>query len=180
MAQLRAMRAVDALRWWFDAALRWWFKPPPAATRVTKVYAFNLGDPDDGFHEQLAWDPESFSGAGWTCQTSFEKARLEIRIVAKGRKRRVVLYPGDLCDTDFPTHAHAIVIQALFVAKEHATSMNVTKRVQKYLGNDLRSVHDMFPFDDHTDNADRFSHVRVVDLGMTVKDLEVVVPLALT
>ena len=166
-----AHRMADFAHRMADAALRWWYKPPSAATKITKVYAFNLGDPDDGFHEQLDWDPAAFAGAGWACQTSFERARLEIRLIAKGRKRRVVLYPGDLCDPEFPPHAHAIVIQALFVAKKHATSMDVTRRVQKYLGNDLRSVHDMFPFDDHTDNAERFSHVRIIDLGMTVKDL---------
>lgn len=159
-----------------DRLARWWYGPPPAR-RVVKVIAFNEGDPVHGFHEYLKWDPDQLYGVSWEAAvralTGFPESRLEIRLVEGYRKRRVVLYPGEILDTDFPKSDRPLVISAKLVPVpgSGAVGMDVTRRIQKYLGNDLRSVHDMFPFDDAEDNATRFSHVRILNLALTVVDM---------
>ena len=159
-----------------DRLARWWYGPPPAR-RVAKVIAFNEGDPVHGFHEYLTWDPDEFRGVAWQSAvralTGFPESRLEIRLVEGYRKRRVVVYPGEILDTDFPISQRPLVMSAQLVpvAGSGATGMNVTRRIQKYLGNDLRSAHDMFPFDDAEDNAQRFSHVRILNLALTIVDM---------
>lgn len=154
-----------------DAVLRWWFRSKQCAV---KAYAFNAGDPGDGFHAPVTFDPEAWAGLGWEDsvqhQTGFAKARVEVRLVNGTKKRRVVLYPGDPCDPTFPDPVTKVIIHACLVPRADATAMDVTRRVQKYMGNPLRDVRHMFPFDDHTDNMQRFESIRVVDIdfGITV------------
>ena len=162
---------------WIDVALRWWYGSPDKGTRVKTVIAFNLGDPVYGFMRYLAWDPEKFTEYDWEDhvyeETGFQDARLEIRLIQHGKKRRVVLYPGDPCDPEFPPPPRHVIINARLIPIKDsgASSMDVTMRVQKYVGNSLRCTSHMFPFDDHEDNAQRFSHVQVFDLGMKVTHL---------
>ena len=165
---------------WIDAVLRWWYGSPYKETLIKRVIAFNLGDPVFGFMKYLAWDPEKFENSNWEDhvygKTGFEDARLEIRLIQDGKKRRVVLYTGDPCDPEFPPPPRQVIINARLIPKPEsgATSMDVTSRVQKYVGNTLRCVSHMFPFDDHEDNAQRFSHVHVFDLGMKVTHLSLI------
>jgi len=166
---------------WIDAVLRWWYSSSvDKETRVKSVIAFNLGDPVFGFMKYLAWDPEKFENSNWEDhvyeETGFQDARLEIRLIQHGKKRRVVLYPEDSCDPEFPPPPRQVIINARLMAipESGATSMDVTGRVQKYVGNTLRCVSHMFPFDDHEDNAQRFSHVHVFDLGMKVTHLPLI------
>jgi hypothetical protein len=161
----------------FDRFLRWWFSSDKKGTRVKTVLAFNIGDPALGGLQYLRWDPEKFAQYDWEDhvfeQTGFKDARLEIRLVQNGKKRRVVLYPGDPCDPEFPPPPKHVIINARLIPRNSvgASSVDVTTRVQKYVGNSLRCVSHMFPFDDHEDNARRFSHVHVFDLGMKVTHL---------
>jgi len=160
-----------------DAFLRWWHRRPPTKPRVVKTYAFNAGDSVHGFHEFVRFDPETWTGAGWEAavrqETGFEQCRVEIRLVEGARKRRVVLYPGDLCDPTFPQPPRRVIVAARLIARQNtdASTMDITKRVQKYIGNPLKSIHDMFPFDDHADNVQRFTHVRIIDLLLTLVDV---------
>ena len=153
----------------FDRALRWWYSAP--VDKVTRVLAFY----SDGSCDYVSWDPKKFEGSGWE---GLDCDRLEIRVVRKGKKRRVVLYPGDLCDPEFPPPQKHIVINARLLPRSHvgATAVDVTTRVQKYMGNTLKSVHHMFPWDDHDDNAARFEMVRIIDLSMRVTDLPIEEP----
>lgn len=148
-----------------DKVLRWWYAPD-TALRVAKCIAFYK----DGTFEYLAWDPEVFMGLAWE---DFGCERLEIRVVRAGKKRRVVLYPGMPCDPEFPDPPKIVVINARLLPRPHvgATAVDVTTRVQKYMGNVLQSVHHMFPFDDHEDDAARFGTLRIIDLSMRVTDL---------
>jgi hypothetical protein len=102
--------------------------------------------------------------------------RVEIRLFDGVRKRRVVLFPGSTCDPAFPRHrVPAAVATAVLVPRQgtDAKPMSVTRRVQKYIpGNSSLSVEDMFPFDDHEDNAARFSKLRILDVAMRMYELE--------
>lgn len=149
----------------FWSVVRWWCTKNKE-TQVRKVIAFY---PDGGF-EYFKWQSEAFSGAGWE---ALGCDRLEFRILQKGKKRRVVLYPGTACDPTFPEPPKCVVINARLIPRKEsgATAMDVTGRVQKYMGNTLKSVHHMFPFDDHDDNAARFEMVRIIDLSMKVTDV---------
>lgn len=162
---------------WIDVILRWWYASSgDKGTRVKTAIAFNKL----GFAKYLEWHPEKFENSNWEDhvyeETGFEDARLEIRLIQNGKKRRVVLYPGDPCDPEFPPPPRQVIINARLMAipDSGATSMDVTGRVQKYVGNTLRCVSHMFPFDDHDDNAQRFSHVHVFDLGMKVTHLPLI------
>jgi hypothetical protein len=161
-----------------DSILRWWFKTPAGGPpRVVKAFAFNHGDPALGWHAGVRVDPESWAGRGWeddvALQTGFSDFRVEIRIMDNQKKRRILLYPGNDYDPSFPQPARRIVISARMMPRPGtgAACMDVTRRVQKYIGNTLRNVHDMFPFDDHEDNAERFSHLRIIDLAFSVTDV---------
>jgi hypothetical protein len=176
----RAVRINPMISDWIDAALRWWYGATDKGTRVVRVIAFNIGDPDLGFVQYLAWNPENFAKYDWEDyvyqETGFKDARLEIRLVQNGKKRRVVLYPGDPCDPEFPPPPKHVIVNARLmpIKDSEASSMDVTRRVQKYVGNSLRCVSHMFPFDDHEDNVQRFSHVHVFDLGMKVTHLPLI------
>ena len=176
------LKAAPSSRGRMDTVLRGWFAKPQGVC-VSRAYAFNLSSTTSGWHEPLRFDPATWAGAGWEAevarQAGFDDARVELRLVDCGRKRRVLLYPGDLLDPAFPPPPRKVVINARLLPRPGVPGvrgMDVTKRVQKYVGNDLRTVHDMFPFDDHEDNTERFSHVRVIDLAMTVTDVPLASP----
>lgn len=149
-----------------DFVARWWYgrrAAKNAETRVVKAIAFF----ENGGIEYLKWDPEGFVGDAWE---GIGCDRLELRLVQRGKKRRVVLYPGMTCDPAFPEPEKRVIINAALIPRPSvgATVVDVTKRVQKYMGNTLKSVHHMFPFDDHDDNAERFACLRTIDLAMKV------------
>lgn len=160
--------------------LRWW-SGSTTPLKVVRVIAFYTGSESGlGFCEYLRWDPETFSGHGWEDHvrhyTDFsDDFRLEIRILEHGRKRRVILYPGEPCDPTFTTKHRRVVVAATLVPRPDsgAPLVDVTHRMQKYMGtiDTIRSAHDMFPFDDPDDNHARFSHVRIFDLTMKVTDV---------
>lgn len=111
-----------------------------------------------------------------------DPTRLEVRYVVRGKKYRMVVRPGD-AGVRFPPYASARadcrlprgVLDARLrgaLGPEGGKDCNVTARVQKYqgphgdfyrgLGLSVR-VRDMFPFDDHEDNAARFAGVEILD-----------------
>lgn len=159
-----------------DALLKWWYATPKGA-KITKVLAF---DTDDVRVEYLQWKPDKFIG-NWEDHVrhvaKFEPSRLEIRILEKGKKRRVVLYPGTPCDPEFPLKTKHVIVSAVMIPKfEGVKPVDVTTRVQKYIGNSMASVGHMFPFDDPDALGERWSGIRLLDLTMSVVD----VPLATT
>lgn len=155
---------------YLDGLAAWWFRPPPD-TRVTKVYAFNEGA-REGFHELVPWGDDML-GRGWEdvveALTGWDEYRLEVRYVCRGQKNRIVLRPGDALSEEAFVWCPREVVYAQLLARQSARSMDVTARVAKYAGSDgaFRGVHvhDMFPFDDHDDNALRFHSLWVLTLG---------------
>ena len=181
-----------------DAAVRWWYRAPGGgsgsagsagsgatrATRVAQALAFSVGGEDLGYCQRVHVDPEAWAGEGWeddvAAQTGFERFRVEVRLVdPDGTKRRVLLYPGDACeDPTFPPPDRFAarqplrrVVHAMLVGMPGIASMNIYSRARKYSGTRVRDAHHMFPFDDHEDNATRFSCVRVMYLDMTVEEM---------
>lgn len=159
-----------------DWILRRWYDRTGSGTRVRSVYAFHAGE--DPYCIPLAWDPNVFRGDGWERHVrdafGLSDFRVEIRLQeGPQKKRRVVLYPGDACDPEFPRPPRCVVINARLMPKPDggAEPVDVTARVQKYVGNALKNIHHMFPFDDPHDNADRFTHLRIIDLEMTLTDV---------
>ena len=156
--------------------LKWWYGSVPKGPRVVRVTAF---DEQDARLEYVRWDPEAFAGDAWVDHVrqvvGFQPGRLEIRLLFQGtRKRRVVLYPGSPCDPAFPPLARHIVVSATLVPSADdpdARPVDVTSRVQKYVGNSLRSPTHMFPFDDPDELRRRFRCIKVIDLAMSVVDV---------
>lgn len=169
-----------------DALCRWFFGRRRADTVVTQVIAFNLGPPNDGVLQYLSWDPDAFAGTAWEDHvhdvTGYSRARLEIRLFERGRKRRVLLHPGDSCDPSFelPDEQRQRVVYAILVPEKDSDArvVDVTKRVQKYIHNRLNDATDMFPFDDPDDLRARFAYVRVTDLRLVVRCIPMRVPAA--
>lgn len=153
-----------------DTLLRWWYGPARKKLRVMRVMVFDTQDRLD----YVAWDPASFEGHAWVTHvrkiTQRDPARLEIRLRDGQRKRRIVLYPGMPCDPSFPPLARNFVISAVLMPREGAEPVDVTSRVQKYVGNALRSAMHMFPFDDPDALCQRFSGIKMVDFTMSVVD----------
>lgn len=155
-----------------DRVLRWWYAPAPL--KVCKVIAFS---PEDT-HEYLRWEPTAFEGRWWEqhvrCMTGWKPSRLEIRVLDRGKKRRVVLYPGMRCDPAFPPppRRHMLIAQLSPRDATQAQPVNVLSRVEKYVGNDLQSAHHMFPFDDWDDNEERFSGVVYMTLDFKVHKID--------
>jgi hypothetical protein len=119
--------------------------------------------------------------------------KAELRCRYGDRKCRVILRPGDTLtwpppyDLDPSHHIHVVrapqgVLSATLLANPKvpgARDVDVTRRVQKYAGfnHDYHGttvrVRDIFPMDDHDDNAERFLGLRIIDLnadtGLSVK-----------
>lgn len=160
----------------------------PAAYRV---YVFNEAcTGDTGFHRELSpalfdpgtWEQDAKSLTGWT------SVRVEVRYVFRHKKYRMVLRAGDACvfppyrDTTAPACRlpKGVLSARLQGPRGSETDCDVTARVLKYQGprGDFHAglglrvmLRDMFPFDDHADNAVRFSHLRVLDTMARVTDI---------
>ncbi len=142
---------------------------------VYKVYAFedssDAAHENHRFHELSArffnpdtWEDDALDATGW------DRVRVEVRYRARGQKYRMVLRHGDVCV--FPPVRRPLTMFPLTVlaASLHGElDVDVTRRVLKYQGatRDFHgtrvTVRDLFPFDDHDDNAERFEHLRVID-----------------
>jgi len=115
---------------------------------------------------------------------SLENYKIEVRYTVGTRKYRVVIREND--DIQLPIRKELGIIKpriisASLVRKDTGEEYDVTKRVCKYFGqnNDFNSgiglkifVHDMFPFDDHEDNSDRFSVLRICLTNGTVYEFD--------
>jgi hypothetical protein len=155
---------LDMLDKMLDKILKWWYAKP-RGMKVAKVLAF---DSDDVRVEYLKWDPVAFRGDWWdhvAAVAGFTPSRVEFRIVDNGKKRRAVLYPGTPCDPEFPM-PRVVIVNATLVPQSDAKPVDVTNRVQKYIGNPMPAAH-MFPFDDPDALQERWKHMRVLGFGLT-------------
>jgi len=110
--------------------------------------------------------------------------RVEVRYSYKGHKFRMLLRPDDEFTWPLPvtdeidSHFHCVraphgILAASLLPRpgSGAREMDITTRVQKYAGvtrdfhGTLVRVHDMFPMDDHEENAGRFSGIRVISIA---------------
>ena len=188
LAWAHASRAFDRATAALAKACPWHRHPTP---RVYKVYVFNEDDTDGDFYKAMPpylldlydWEASVREHTGW------ENIRVEIRYRAvdarnqETQKYRMVLRPGERCmllGADRIRRHGGIMSARLQGPKGSTIDTDVTSRVLKYQG-PLRdfhgaqglhvTVHDMFPFDDHADNAARFSHLRLVNARGHVVDL---------
>jgi len=97
-----------------------------------------------------------------------KKYKIEIRYVVHGHKFRIVVRENE--KIHFPIRKELglmkpNIVSASLLIKDSEEEYDVTKRIRKYFGQnkDFNSglglklfVQDMFPFDDHEDNAERF------------------------
>lgn len=155
-----------------------------------KVYAFNEGVDAPGYFRELP--ARYLDHDNWERDvkqiTGFDKVRLEIRYTFRNRKYRMVLRPGDTCrwppceEPGAPTCRlpRGVLSARLQGPLGSDVDCDVTSRVLKYQGprGDFHTglgltvkMHDMFPFDEHDDNAARFSHLRIIDTTARVIDL---------
>jgi hypothetical protein len=140
---------------------------PGAAEPGEGVHSTNLHK----FHELPArffspetWEEDALDATGW------ERLRVEVRYRQGDGKFRMVLRPGDRCVFPPPRRARGFPLTVLAASlRGNDLDVDVTHRVLKYAGatRDFHgtrvTVRDMFPFDDHDDNAQRFKHLRVID-----------------
>lgn len=154
-----------------------------------RIYAFNEGG-DAGFHREIP--VRYFSAESWERDvhelTGWDAVRVEVRYALRHKKYRMVLRPGDACT--FPPYPEpsapacrlprGVLSARLQGAPGSGIDTDVTARVLKYQGpkGDFHAglglrvrLHDMLPFDDHADNALRFTHLRIVDTHGRVADL---------
>ena len=144
---------------------------------VYRVYAFeessDTAHENHKFHELPArffnpdtWEEDALDATGW------DQVRVEVRYSVRGQKFRMVLRRGDTCA--FPPVARRASLSCfpltVLAASLHGdVDVDVTRRVLKYQGaaKDFHgtrvTVRDLFPFDDHDDNAERFRCLRVID-----------------
>lgn len=161
--------------------------------RIYRTYVFNEGTEEPGFSRELGmysmyavtrpnWETEIRELTGWT---SF---RVEARYVFRHKKYRMILRPGDASPFPMYTEPSApacrlpkgVLSARLQGPAGSDIDCDVTKRVFKYQGprGDFHSglglvvkIRDMFPFDDHADNAARFSHLRIIDTCARIRDI---------
>ena len=159
---------------------------------VYRVYAFEEPDnrddnvDDEGghvadghkFHELPArffdpdtWEDDAKDATGW------DRLRVEVRYRVGGNKFRMVLRPGDECVFPPPPRARGFPLAVLAASLHGGVDVDVTRRVLKYQGatRDFHGTHvtvrDMFPFDDHDDNAHRYSALQIVDTLARVRSI---------
>ncbi len=161
----------------FAAKMAWirvksWFRQAYSSGAVPyKIYAFNetaAGNFHELFPAKRCELADVRSKLGW------EKYRIEMRYMFHGKKYRAVYRHDD--EQDFPPkRAMKMVIapkvvSACLIRRADGKHIDVTDRVRKYLGPDRDfhakiglyvRVQDMFPFDDHDDNAERFEALGV-------------------
>lgn len=124
------------------------------------------------FFDPETWESDTQDATGW------DRVRVEVRYRHGNGKYRMVLRPGDTCVFPPPAKPRGFHL-AVLAASLHGKSVDfdVTRRVLKYQGanKDFHgtrvTVRDMFPFDDHDDNAVRFSHLRVMDTTARVRTI---------
>ncbi len=153
-----------------------------------RIYAFNEGG-DPGFHREIpvryfcpeTWERDIQDLTGW------DAIRVEIRYILRHKKYRLVLRPGDTCT--FPPYPEpaapalrlprGVLSARLQGAPGSGIDTDITPRVLKYQGpkGDFHAglglkvrLFDMLPFDDHADNALRFTHLRLVDTNARITD----------
>lgn len=172
-----------------------WFRPlfsPVATTHGPKpyrIYVFNESQAS-GFHREVP--VRFFDPANWERDirelTGWSSFRVEVRYVFRHKKYRMVLRPGDACD--FAPYAEpsapacrlpkGVLSARLQGCLGSDIDCDVTSRVFKYQGpqGDFHAglglrvrLHDMFPFDDHVDNAKRFTHLRIMDTMARIIDV---------
>ena len=106
-----------------------------------------------------------------------KKYKIEIRYIVHGRKYRIVVRENE--NIHFPIRKELGLMKpniesASLLIKDNGGECDVTERIRKYFGQnkDFNSglglkifVQDMFPFDDHEDNAERFGalYIRMSD-----------------
>lgn len=165
---------------WVKNLLGFYGRAPPATWALKKIYVFNEG-PEPGVVREFdparfpldVWETHVEDATGWT------QFRLEIRYAVKGHKYRLVLRQGD--PVIFPPYQDfwparrgpSGIVSASLIRRRDQKAVDVTDRVRKYSGphadwheglsSELR-LHDMFPFDDHDDNAERFECLRAWDV----------------
>jgi hypothetical protein len=177
------------LRSWYRRALSSAQAPAAHAPRAYRVYVFNEGE-EPGYHREVS--PAYFDPATWERDavdlTGWPRLRVEVRYVFRHKKYRMVLHQGDTCA--FPPYQGAgapacrlpkgVLSARLQGPLGSDIDCDVTSRVVKYQGpcGDFHGglglrvhVHELFPFDDHADNAARFSHLRVMDTAARLHDI---------
>lgn len=153
---------------WFRANI-WGVESKGA--QAYKTYAFN--ETDEGLFHSV-FSPKRHKLDDVRDVLGWKKYRLDVRYTFRGQKYRVLYRQDD--DAKFPLpRAMGMVIapkliNAVLVRKNDGEEVDVTTRVRKYMGPDRDFykkhglyvyVQDMFPFDDHKDNSDRFECVRM-------------------
>jgi hypothetical protein len=128
------------------------------------------------FFDPVEWESNARDATGW------EHVKVEVRYRHRGVKYRMVLRPGDECVfPPEPAPGMRMLPCVLSASLRMRTSgddymdVDVTRRVLKYQGatrdfhGSTVTVRDLFPFDDHDTNMERFVHLRVVDSLMRVR-----------
>lgn len=174
---MRAIEGDEMINSMFDrivfaAQMAWirfksWFRPAYASGATAyKIYAFNETT-GGNFHEIFPakrCDLESIRA-----KLDWEKYRIEMRYTFHGKKYRAI-YRHDDEETFPPKRGMTLVVApkmtaACLIRRADGKQIDVTDRIRKYLGpdRDFHSkkrlyvrVQDMFPFDDHDDNSERF------------------------
>lgn len=145
----------------------------PRGAQAYKLYAFDQTAPTNGlFH--AVFSPKRHDVADVRDAIEWDEYKLDVRYTYRGQKYRVLYRHDD--DAAFPLpRPMGIVIapklsSACLVRKDDGREIDVTERVRKYMGPDRDfykkhglyvRVQDMFPFDDHEDNSERFQCVRL-------------------
>lgn len=144
---------------------------PPRGAHAYKIYAFNETN-SGNFHEVFSAKRNDLDNIrrklGWN------KYKIEIRYTFHGHKYRAVYRHDDECGFPLPRGMKLVIApkikSACLIRRADGKQFDVTERVRKYMGpdRDFHSksglyvrVQDMFPFDDHDDNAERFEAVGV-------------------
>ena len=166
-----------------NATLAWigvktWFRAnvlgvQPRGAHAYKLYAFNQTEPVDGLFHSV-FSPGRHDVSDVRDAIDWDEYRIDVRYTYRGNKYRVLYRQDD--DVPFPLpRSMGIVVapklaSACLVRKDDGREIDVTERVRKYMGPDRDfykkhglyvRVQDMFPFDDHEDNAERFQCVRL-------------------
>lgn len=181
--------AVVNVRAWIRHATGWCAPPREHQPAAYRIYVFNEGE-GEGFYREIS--PRVFEPATWEEDvrelTGWTAFRVEVRYTFRHKKYRMVLHPGDECV--FPPYAEptapacrlpkGVLSARLQGPLGSSVDVDVTSRVMKYQGprGDFHAglglhvrVQDMFPFDDHSDNEVRFSHLRAMDTSARLIDM---------
>ena len=171
-----------------DRFLKWWYgvgSPANTVVKIKAIYVFNEGlEINGGYHRMISRDhADAFldptNDRRWenivrgVIPSVWTHYRVEIRYERGGKKYRHIVRPGQ--PLTFPKRqpfgGTARVVLARLMPREDAhppsRAVDITARALKYAGpgNSFDNVRltDMLPFDDHEDNATRFSCVRFID-----------------